>query len=104
MNGLDNVRDVAIVVLAVESIVVGAALVFLVFQIRSLIRLLHDEIKPLLDSANVTASTVRGTATFLSEKVVNPLVSVASAFSAIKGGVRSAANWLGRRNGGPAGS
>ena len=104
MNGLDNVRDVAIIVLAIESIVVGAALVFLVFQIRSLIRLLQDEIKPLLDSANVTASTVRGTTTFISEKVVNPVVSVASTFSAIQGGVRSAAQWLGRRKKDPAGS
>jgi hypothetical protein len=104
MNGLDNVRDVAIIVLAIESIVVGAALVFLVFQIRSLIRILQEEIKPLLDSANVTVSTVRGTTTFVSEKVVNPIVSVASTFSAVQGGIRSAAQWLGRRGKRSAGS
>jgi hypothetical protein len=104
MNGLDNVRDVAIIVLAIESIVVGAALVFLVFQVRSLIRLLQDEIKPLLDSANTTASTVRGTTTFISEKVVKPVVSAASIFAAVKGGLRSVAQWLGRRKDGPAGS
>ena len=92
-----DIRDVAIIVLALESVVVGAALVFLTLQIRSLIRLLQEEIKPLLDSANVTASTVRGTATFVSEKVVKPVVTVTSAVSAVKGGLRSMARWRGRR-------
>lgn len=76
-----DVRDIAIIVLAIESIVVGVILVLLVIQINSLIRLLKEEIKPLLDSANETASTLRGTTTFISEKVVNPVVSITSFLS-----------------------
>jgi ABC-type uncharacterized transport system permease subunit len=78
---MEGIRDVAIIVLAIESIIVGVILIFLVFQINSLIRLLKEEIKPLLDSANETASTLRGTTTFISEKVVNPVVSVSSYLS-----------------------
>jgi len=76
-----DVRDIAIIVLAIESIVVGVILVLLVIQINSLIRLLKEEIKPLLDSANETASTLRGTTTFISEKVINPVVSLTSFLS-----------------------
>lgn len=78
---MSDVRDIAIIVLAIESIVVGVILVLLVIQINSLIRLLKEEIKPLLDSANETASTLRGTTAFISEKVVNPVVSLTSFLS-----------------------
>jgi len=97
-------RDIAIIVLAVESIVVGVALVFLIFQIRSLIRLLKNEIKPLLDSANDTASTLRGTTTFISEKVVNPVISVTSFLSGAQGALRSMSRWRRRRRGGSGGT
>jgi hypothetical protein len=93
-------RDVAIIVLAIESIVVGVALVFLIIQINSLIRLLRDEIKPLLDSANDTASTLRGTTTFISEKVVNPVISVTSFLSGAQGALKSIVRWRKRGPGG----
>ncbi len=96
-----EVRDVAIIVLAIESIVVGVVLIFLVIQINSLIRLLKDEIKPLLDSANETASTLRGTTTFISDKVVNPIVSATSFVSGAQQAVRTL---LGLRRRGPGGT
>lgn len=86
---MEGVRDVAIIVLAIESIIVGVVLIFLVFQINSLIRLLKEEIKPLLDSANETASTLRGTTTFISDKVVNPVVSVSSYLSGAEQAVKA---------------
>ncbi len=84
-----DVRDVAIIVLAIESIVVGVVLIFLVIQVNSLIRLLKEEIKPLLDSANETASTLRGTTTFISDKVVNPIVSASSFVSGAEQAVKT---------------
>ncbi|MBC7259132.1 MAG: hypothetical protein H5T65_07775 [Chloroflexi bacterium] len=93
-----EVRDVAIIVLAIESIVVGVVLIFLVIQVNSLIRLLKEEIKPLLDSANETASTLRGTTTFISDKVVNPIVS---ATSFVSGAQQAAKTLLGLRRRAP---
>jgi hypothetical protein len=77
-------RDVFIIVLALESIVVGTLLSILIFQIHNLTRLLKEEIKPILDSTNETVSTVRGTATFVSENVVSPMIEAASYVSAAR--------------------
>jgi hypothetical protein len=77
-------RDVAIIILAVESIIIGALLVVLIFQIQGLVRLLREEIRPILDSVNETASTVRGTTTFVSDTVVSPVMRVAGLVSALR--------------------
>jgi amino acid permease len=82
------VRDIAIIVLAIESIVIGALLIFLVIQVQSLIRLLREEIKPILDSANETISTVQGTSTFVSQKVVSPVIIVLSYLAAARRAAR----------------
>jgi hypothetical protein len=84
MDPLRNVRDVAIIVLAIESIVIGGLLVFLVIQIQRLVKMLREEIKPILDSTNETVSTVRGTTTFVSRHVVSPLVEVVSFLSGVR--------------------
>ncbi len=78
MDWLQIVRDLAIVLLAVESLVVGIVLIILVFEVISLIRLIRDEIKPILNSADETVRTVRGTTTFVSDTFVTPMVRVSS--------------------------
>jgi len=77
------VRDVAIIVLAVESIVIGVMLIVLIWEIRSLAKLLREEIKPILDSADETVRTMRGTTTFVSQTLVNPIVRVSSFVSGV---------------------
>ncbi len=71
-------RDISIIVLALVTVIIGLFLTVLIFQLQSLIALLRDEIKPILESANDTASTVRGTTTFVSDAVVTPMIQVAS--------------------------
>ncbi len=77
-------RDVAIIVLALESIIIGVLLVFLIFQIQGLIRLLREEMRPILDSVHETASTVRGTTAFVSDTVVSPVMRIAGLVSALR--------------------
>lgn len=77
------VRDLAIILLAVESLVIGVLLVILIFQVISLTRLLRNEVKPILSSADETVRTVRGTTVFVSEHLVNPLVRASSFASGI---------------------
>ncbi len=72
------IRDIAIIFVALETFVVGAALVVLLFQLQSLIRVLRDEIQPLLNSLNETANTLRGTSAFVSQHVTEPVIKVAS--------------------------
>ena len=78
MSDLASVRDFAIILLALESLVIGVVLVVVSLEIRNLAKLLREEIKPILDSANETARTVRGTSTFVGETLVNPLIRVSS--------------------------
>lgn len=77
------VRDIAIIALALVTLIIGLFLIILIFQLQSLIVLLRDEIKPILDSANQTANTVRGTTTFVSDAVVTPMIQVASVLSGV---------------------
>jgi len=81
-------RDISIIVLALVTIIIGLFLVVLVFQLQSLITLLRDEIKPILNSANQTASTVRGTTTFVSDSVIRPLIEAASMAAGVGQAIR----------------
>lgn len=66
-------RDVFIIFMALESIVIGLALIILIVQLARLINLLQNEIKPIIDSTNETVSTLRGTTQFLSDNLVEPI-------------------------------
>jgi hypothetical protein len=75
------VRDIAIVVLALESIVIGIVLVLMLWQVRSLTRLLQDQLKPMLDSMRETVGTVKGTTSLVSETIVTPAVKIGGFFA-----------------------
>jgi hypothetical protein len=68
------IRDLFIIVLAMEGLVMGFALIVLVMQLAALVNLLQREIKPVVDNTNDTMKTVRGTAQFISQSVVEPVV------------------------------
>jgi hypothetical protein len=75
---LTVVRDLAIVLLALETIVIGILLALMLLQLRKLVSLLRDEVKPMLEEANRTVNTVHGTASFLSKTLVEPVIKVSS--------------------------
>ncbi len=80
----ETIRDVFIIVLALEFMLVGVALVVLVVQLAKLVNMLQNEARPILDSANEAANTLRGTAQFLSDKMVSPVVKVNGAIAALR--------------------
>jgi ABC-type methionine transport system permease subunit len=73
-----KVRDIFIIVLAVESLLLGVALVILVVQLAVLTNLIQNEVKPILASTKETVSTVKGTSKFISDKAVKPIITVSS--------------------------
>jgi hypothetical protein len=79
-----NVRDIFIIFMALESLLVGAALVVLIIQLASLINLLQNEVKPILKSTNETVNTLRGTSAFLSENLVEPVIKLNSYLAGLK--------------------
>ena len=72
----DKIRDIFIIVVALESLVIGVALIVLAVQLASLINLLQNEVKPILKATTDTVNNLRGTADFLGENVVEPVIKL----------------------------
>lgn len=71
-----RVRDIFIIFMALEFLLIGGVMVILIIQLARLTLLLQNEIKPILDSTNETANTLRGTTVFLSEHLVEPVLKL----------------------------
>ena len=104
MNGITVVRDVAIILLAVESIVVGIILSILLIQIRNMIILMREELQPVISSTQETTETVRATTQFVSKRVVKPGVDIMSTIAGIRQGFRTLRDGVLPRRGGASGS
>lgn len=81
---LPAVRDIAIIILAVESIVIGVLLILLLWQLRSLTVLLQEQIKPMLDSMQETIGTVKGTTSLVSETIVSPAIRISGVVAGLR--------------------
>jgi len=51
-------------------------LVVLIIQVTSLINLLQNEVRPILQATTETVNNLRGTAEFLGENVVQPVIKL----------------------------
>lgn len=103
-----TVRDVAIIVLAIETIVVGLALLFLLWQSWKLVGLVRRHFDRLAGSAHeilgtvketaqtttATARNVQGTANFVGDHAALPIVEF---YSAVAGAARFAQAIFGSR-------
>ncbi len=91
---LPNMRDAAIIY-ASFFMCVGALLFIVMTGLIALIAFtLRDKVVPTLEKVDDTVKTVRGTATFLSESVVAPVIKTAGAAAGAKAMVQT----LMRRN------
>ena len=79
-----KIRDIFIIFMALETLILGLTLVILIVQIARLINLLQNEIKPILESTNETVNTLRGTTTFLSENLVEPVIKLNEYLAALQ--------------------
>lgn len=71
-----RVRDIFIILMAIESLIIGFALVILMIQLARLINLIQNEVKPILNSTQDTLGHLRGTTVFLSENLVEPVIKL----------------------------
>jgi hypothetical protein len=79
-----RVRDIFIIFMALESLVLGVGLIVLITQLATLINLLQNEIKPILDSTNETVNHLRGTTQFLSNNLVEPVMKLNEYLAGLK--------------------
>ena len=94
-----TIRDIAIIVATVESIVLLLILIFVVWQSYRLVRFVKskseefsvlgrsmmESAKQTANTAGETATTVKGSAEFISDTVVAPMVQVVSAVAGARG-------------------
>jgi hypothetical protein len=80
----ENIRDIVIIFMALESLFLGLALIVLIVQLARLTALLQNEVRPMLDSTNETLNTLRGTTTFLSDNLVQPVIKANSTMAALR--------------------
>ena len=81
---VSRIRDVFIIVMALESLLIGIVLTVLMVQLARLINLLQNEVKPILDSTNETVSNLRGTTVFLSNNLVEPVIKLNEYLAAVQ--------------------
>ena len=80
----EQLRDVFIIFMALESLIIGIALVILIIQLSSLINLLQNEVRPIINSTNDTVNTIKGTARFVSDNLAEPVIKINQLLAMIK--------------------
>jgi len=80
----EQLRDVFIIFMALESLIIGIALVVLIVQLSTLINLLQNEIRPIINSTNETVNTIKGTARFVSDNLTEPVIKINQVMAMIK--------------------
>jgi hypothetical protein len=75
---IDEVRDIVIILLAVESLIIGGVTLFLLYQMIMLLTLVREELIPLIQSTQDTVNSARGTTVYVSRKFVVPTTKAAS--------------------------
>lgn len=79
-----QIRDIFIIFMALEAFVIGVALIILIVQIAALTNMLKNEVKPILDHTNDTVNTLRGTALFLGDNLVDPVIKMNEYLAGLK--------------------
>ena len=71
-----RIRDIFIIFMALQSIVLGIAIIILIIQLATLINVFKNEIKPILETTNETLRNLKGTTSFLSNNLVEPVMKM----------------------------
>lgn len=90
---LDQMRDIALIVLAVLAIIQVIVLLFISFS-------LYRKIGPLIDSITGTLGNIQGTTAFLAETTVSPVIRVLSFLSGVRAATGKMADVVKRQKGG----
>ena len=102
---LDDIRDIVIIVYGVMGVLLMLAMAVAAFGVwfavrtltRSVKELLDDPVKPTLQEVQQTVQHVRGTAAFMNDTAVHPIIRTVSTVRGIRRGVASVTGIRNRR-------
>jgi membrane protein implicated in regulation of membrane protease activity len=90
------VRDIFIILVGFETMIIGllivavlVAIIYLVLKLYDLVRIVQNEVVPLLNRADDTMRTVQSRATFVSDAAVKPVVEIMAQVAAIRQTIKS---------------
>lgn len=78
-----TVRDIAIILVALEILIMNGLLVVLIWQVWRLVKMIQAEVKPVIRDGQETVGTVKGSAEFVSTSIISPLISTSSRLAGI---------------------
>jgi hypothetical protein len=91
-----TLRDIFLVVLGVQSVIIGllliallVAIVYLVLKLYDLVHFFQTELHPIMQQADDTVRTVRSRAVFISDSAVKPVIEVMACVAAVKSIIQS---------------
>lgn len=90
------IRDLFIIALSLQGILIIFALAILILQVARLINLLKNEVMPILNNARDTLNTAKGTVEFVGTNVTDPIVRIGGFMAGMRiligelGGIRRA--------------
>lgn len=76
-----TIRDLVIIFLALEGVLIILGLAVLTLQVARLVNLLQTEVKPILENTQETVKTAQGTVEFVGSNIAEPVIA-ASGFMA----------------------
>ena len=68
------IRDLVIIFLALEGILIILSVAVLALQVARLVNLLQTEVKPILENTQETVKTAQGTVEFMSDNLTEPVI------------------------------
>lgn len=83
-ESVGKIRDIFIIFMALESLIIGVVLVILIVQISVLINLIQNEIKPILQATNETVNTLKGTTAFIGDHLAEPVIKLNEYMAGLK--------------------
>jgi hypothetical protein len=75
-ESVGKIRDIFIIFMALESLIIGVVLVILITQLAVLINLIQNEIKPILQATNETVNNLKGTSVFIGDHLTEPVIKL----------------------------
>lgn len=79
-----QVRDIFLVFMVLEFLVIGAALIILIIQLAILTNLIQNEMRPILNATLETVNTLRGTTQFISDNLAEPIIKLNEYLAGVK--------------------
>jgi ribosomal protein L35 len=67
-------RDLLLMLMVLQGMLLGLALLIVVFQVARFLNVLQTEIDPVVETAQDTLQTLQGTAEFVSKHVTEPII------------------------------